>query len=142
MWATAEVAAAFRPGDHGSTFAGQPLVAAVAREVLRVMEEIDAPRLAEERGAELTALLETLPGVAGVRGLGLLLGAELTPDVLADRTAVDVARACLDAGLIVNGVTSTSLRLAPPLTVSSGELAEGIGILDDVLTAGAAGEAA
>ena len=66
----------------------------------------------------------------------------MTPDVLADRTAVAVARACLDAGLIVNGVTSTTLRLAPPLTVSSGELAEGIGILDDVLTAGAAGEAA
>ena len=142
VWATAEVAAAFRPGDHGSTFAGQPLVAAVAREVLRVMEEVDAPRLAEERGAELRALLEALPTVARVRGLGLLLGAELTPDVLADRTAVDVARACLDAGLVVNGVTPTTLRLAPPLTVSSGELAEGIGILDDVLAAGAVGEAA
>jgi len=142
VWATAEVAAAFRPGDHGSTFAGQPLVAAAAREVLRVMEEVDAPRLAEERGAELTALLEALPGVAGVRGLGLLLGAELAPDVLVDWTAADVARACLDAGLIVNGVTPTTLRLAPPLTVSSGELAEGIGILDNVLVAGAVGEAA
>ncbi|MDP6868726.1 MAG: acetylornithine/succinylornithine family transaminase [Acidimicrobiales bacterium] len=142
VWATAEVAAAFQPGDHGSTFAGQPLAAAAAREVLRVMEEVDAPRLAEERGAELTALLEALPGVAGVRGLGLLLGAELAPDVLVDWTAADVARACLDAGLIVNGVTPTTLRLAPPLTVSSGELAEGIGILDNVLVAGAVGEAA
>ena len=142
VWATAEVAAAFRPGDHGSTFAGQPLAAAAAREVLRVMEEVDAPRLAEERGAELTALLEALPGVAGVRGLGLLLGAELAPDGLVDRTAADVARACLDAGLIVNGVTPTTLRLAPPLTVSPGELAEGIGILDDVLMAGSVGEAA
>jgi acetylornithine/succinyldiaminopimelate/putrescine aminotransferase len=80
--------------------------------------------------------------VAGVRGLGLLLGAELAPDVLVDWTAADVARACLDAGLIVNGVTPTTLRLAPPLTVSSGELAEGIGILDNVLVAGAVGEAA
>ncbi len=142
VWATAEVAAAFQPGDHGSTFAGQPLAAAAAREVLRVMEEVDAPRLAEERGAELTALLEALPGVAGVRGLGLLLGAELAPDVLVDWTAADVARACLDAGLIVNGVTPTTLRLAPPLTVLPGELAEGIGILDDVLAAGSAGEAA
>ncbi|MEC9449423.1 MAG: acetylornithine/succinylornithine family transaminase [Actinomycetota bacterium] len=142
VWATAEVAAAFRPGDHGSTFAGQPLAAAAAREVLRVMEEVDAPRLAGERGVELTALLEALPGVAGVRGLGLLLGAELTPDVLADRTAADVARSCLDAGLVVNGVTPTTLRLAPPLTVSSSELAEGIGILDGVLAAGAAGKAA
>ena len=52
VWATAEVASAFRPGDHGSTFAGQPLAAAAAREVLRVMEEIDVPLLARERGAE------------------------------------------------------------------------------------------
>ena len=50
VWATADVAAAFGPGDHGSTFAGQPLAAAGAREVLRIMEEMDAPRKARERG--------------------------------------------------------------------------------------------
>jgi len=141
VWATSEVASAFGPGDHGSTFAGQPLAASAAREVLRVMEEIDAPRLARERGAELTALLESVPGVAGVRGLGLLLAAELQPEVLAGRTAPDVARACLDAGLVVNGVTPTALRLAPPFTVSSDELAEGVEILTDVMAADAAGEA-
>ena len=133
VWATAEVAAAFGPGDHGSTFAGQPLAAAGAREVLRVMEEIDAPRLARERGAELTALLEALPGVTSVRGLGLLLGAELDPEVLDGRTAGEVARACLDVGLIVNGVTPTALRLAPPMTISSDELVEGVGLLAGVL---------
>ena len=63
VWATTEVAAAFGPGDHGSTFAGQPVAAAAAREVLRVMEEIDAPRLARERGVELADLLEGLPGI-------------------------------------------------------------------------------
>ena len=141
VWATSEVASAFGPGDHGSTFAGQPLAASAAREVLRVMEEIDAPRLARERGAELTALLESVPGVAGVRGLGLLLAAELQPELLADRTAPDVARACLEAGLVVNGVTPTALRLAPPFTVSSDELAEGVEILTDVMAADAAGEA-
>jgi acetylornithine/succinyldiaminopimelate/putrescine aminotransferase len=141
VWATSEVASAFGPGDHGSTFAGQPLAASAAREVLRVMEEIDAPRLARERGAELTALLESVPGVAGVRGLGLLLAAELQPEVLAGRTAPDVARACLDAGLVVNGVTPTALRLAPPFTVSSDELAEGVEILAGVMAADAAGEA-
>ncbi|MCP4850909.1 MAG: aminotransferase class III-fold pyridoxal phosphate-dependent enzyme, partial [Actinomycetia bacterium] len=77
VWATADVAAAFGPGDHGSTFAGQPLAAAGAREVLRIMEEMDAPRKARERGAELTVLLEAIPGVSSVRGLGLLLGVEL-----------------------------------------------------------------
>ena len=141
VWATAEVASAFGPGDHGSTFAGQPLAAAAAREVLRVMEEIDVPLLARERGAELTALLESVPGVAGVRGLGLLLAAELRPEALNGRTAAEVARACLDAGLVVNGVTSTALRLAPPFTVSGDELVEGVGILAGVMAEGSAGEA-
>ena len=142
VWATTEVAAAFGPGDHGSTFAGQPVAAAAAREVLRVMEEIDAPRLARERGVELTGLLEGLPGISSVRGQGLLLGAELAPGVLAERTAPQVALACLDAGLVVNGITPTALRMAPPLTVSSAELVEGTEILGEVLAAGAAGEAA
>ena len=142
VWATTEVAAAFGPGDHGSTFAGQPVAAAAAREVLRVMEEIDAPRLARERGVELTGLLEGLPGISSVRGQGLLLGAELAPGVLAERTAPQVALACLDAGLVVNGITPTALRMAPPLTVSSAELVEGTEILGEVLAAGAAGETA
>ena len=142
VWATTEVAAAFGPGDHGSTFAGQPVAAAAAREVLRVMEEIDAPRLARERGVELTGLLEELPGISSVRGQGLLLGAELAPGVLAERTAPQVALACLDAGLVVNGITPTALRMAPPLIVSSAELVEGTEILGEVLAAGAAGEAA
>ena len=142
VWATTEVAAAFGPGDHGSTFAGQPVAAAAAREVLRVMEEIDAPRLARERGVELTGLLGGLPGISSVRGQGLLLGAELAPGVLAGRTAPQVARACLDAGLVVNGITPTALRMAPPLTVSSAELVEGTEILGEVLAAGSAGETA
>ena len=142
VWATTEVAAAFGPGDHGSTFAGQPVAAAAAREVLRVMEAINAPRLARERGVELTGLLEGLSGISSVRGQGLLLGAELAPGVLAERTAPQVALACLDAGLVVNGITPTALRMAPPLTVSSAELVEGTEILGEVLAAGAAGEAA
>lgn len=133
VWATAEVAAAFGPGDHGSTFAGQPLAASAAREVLRVLEELDAPALAAERGAELVALLNGLDGVSSVRGLGLLLAAELDPEILDGRTGPEVAQACLHAGLVVNGVTPTALRLAPPLIVSSAELAEGVAILGQVL---------
>jgi predicted acetylornithine/succinylornithine family transaminase len=140
VWATADVAAAFGPGDHGSTFAGQPLAAAGAREVLRIMEEMDAPRKARERGAELTVLLEAIPGVSSVRGLGLLLGVELDAVALAGRTAGEVARACLAAGLIVNGVTPTALRLAPPMTISSDELVEGVGILASVLAEGSASD--
>ena len=134
VWASAEVAAAFSPGDHGSTFGGQPLAASAAREVLRVMEEIDAPACAAVRGAALTSLLAALPGVTAVRGLGLLLAAELDTDVLDGRTGADVARACLDAGLVVNGITPTALRLAPPLTVTDDELVEGVAILGAVLS--------
>ncbi|MDG2908286.1 MAG: acetylornithine/succinylornithine family transaminase [Acidimicrobiales bacterium] len=134
VWASAEVAAAFAPGDHGSTFGGQPLAASAAREVLRVMEEIDAPACAAVKGAALTSLLAALPGVTAVRGLGLLLAAELDPDVLDGRSGADVARACLDAGLVVNGITPTALRLAPPLTVTDDELAEGVAILGVVLS--------
>ncbi len=140
VWATADVAAAFGPGDHGSTFAGQPLAAAGAREVLRIMEEMDAPRKARERGAELTVLLEAIPGVSSVRGLGLLLGVELDAAALAGRTAGEVARACLAAGLIVNGVTPTASRLVPPMTISSDELVEGVGILASVLAEGSASD--
>ena len=136
VWATAEVAAAFKPGDHGSTFAGQPLAATAAREVLRVLTEIDAPSLAAQRGAELVTALHGLDSVESVRGLGLLLGVELTAACLQGRTAADVARACLDAGLIVNGVTSTALRLAPPLTITPAEIIEGVAILASVLDRG------
>ena len=139
VWATADVAAAFAPGDHGSTFGGQPLAASAAREVLRVMEEIDAPACAAARGATLTSLLAALPGVTAVRGLGLLLAAELDPGVLDGRTGADVARACLDAGLVVNGITPTALRLAPPLTVTDDELAEGVAILGGVLSGASTG---
>ena len=136
VWATAEVAAAFKPGDHGSTFAGQPLAATAAREVLRVLTEIDAPSLAAQRGAELVTALHGLESVESVRGLGLLLGVELTAACLQGRTAADVALACLDAGLIVNGVTSTALRLAPPLTITPAEIIEGVAILASVLDRG------
>ena len=76
-WARAEVAAAFSPGDHGSTFGGQPLAAAAARATLAVMEAEDVPGRAARAGAVLRAGLERLDGVVGVRGMGLLLGAAL-----------------------------------------------------------------
>ena len=69
-WAKTEVAAAFEPGDHATTYGGQPLATAAARAVLAVMEAEDVPARAEQAGARLTAGAEALPGVAGVRGLG------------------------------------------------------------------------
>jgi acetylornithine/succinyldiaminopimelate/putrescine aminotransferase len=144
-WARADVADAFKPGDHASTFGGQPLATSAARAVLHVMQDIDAPALAAKRSEQLTAKLRALPAVVDVRGLGLLLGVELDPAVLADRSAKDIANACLDAGLVLNGITQTALRLAPPITITDAELDEGIAILAAVLAgttdvaAGAAG---
>jgi predicted acetylornithine/succinylornithine family transaminase len=132
-WARADISSAFKPGDHGTTFGGQPLAASAARAVLRVMHEIDAPALSAEKGGRLAQALRALPGVATVRGLGLLLGAELSAEVLDGRAAKDVANACLDAGLVVNGVTSTAIRFAPPLNISDAHLQEGIDIFAGVL---------
>ena len=137
VWAKREVAESLKPGDHGSTFAGQPLAAAAARAVLAVMEQMNAPEVAAQRGAELTAALLALDGVDNVRGAGLLLAAELNEDGLRGRTAGDVAAACAANGVLVNGVTKTALRFAPPITVSSGEIEEAIRKIDAAMKVGA-----
>ncbi|MGH9056585.1 MAG: acetylornithine transaminase [Acidimicrobiales bacterium] len=130
-WARDEVAAAFSPGDHATTFGGQPLAAAAARAVLSVMEEQDVPARARNAGAYLTQKLEDLAGVTAVRGLGLLLALELQEGKLAGA----VASAALDAGLVVNAVTPTALRLAPSLLVTEAEIDEAVAILERVLAA-------
>ena len=104
------------PGDHGSTFAGSPLVAAGA---LAALAAIDDPALlanVRERGAQLADGLARLPHVLGVRGRGLMLACRL--DV--DAPGV-VRRALLEQRLVVNATGADTLRLLPPLTVSAGE---------------------
>lgn len=128
-WARAEVAAAFVPGDHGTTFGGQPLAAAAARATLAVMEAEDVPARAAAAGQRLATAVAGVPGVVGVRGKGLLLAAELSVPV----PAASVARAALDAGLVVNAVTPSALRLCPPLLVSDAEIDEGVARLASAL---------
>jgi predicted acetylornithine/succinylornithine family transaminase len=130
--AKVEVAAAFEPGDHATTFGGQPLATSAARAVLGEMRRLDIPAVATEKGARLRAALLELPAVTEVRGLGLLLAAELDTDALG-RDARAVAAELLDRGLIVNAVTASALRLAPPLTVSEAEIDEAVATLADVL---------
>lgn len=129
-WARDEVADAFVPGDHGTTFGGQPLAASAARAVLSVMESEDVPARARAAGARLSAGLAALPRVASVRGLGLLLAAELdgVPSAV-------VAERALASGLVINNVTPTAIRLAPPLLVSDEEIDRALAILRDVLAA-------
>jgi predicted acetylornithine/succinylornithine family transaminase len=129
-WARAEVAAAFGPGDHGSTFGGQPLAMAAARATLAVMEAEDVCGRAQHAGARLAAGLATLPGVVSVRGAGLLLAAQL-----ATPTAKEIATAALDAGLLVNPVRPDAIRVAPPLLVRDEEIDAALEILARVMAA-------
>ncbi len=128
-WARDEVAAAFEPGDHGSTFGGQPLAMAAARATVSTLIEIDAPGAARAASEQLRAGLLDLPGVVDVRGRGLLLGA-----VLGESIAKDVVTAALDGGLVVNAVRPDVIRLTPPLTVSAEEIAEALRRLGMALT--------
>ena len=127
-WARPEVAAAFGPGDHGSTFGGQPLAMAAVRATLAVMEAEDVPARARRAGARLAEGLGRLPGVRAVRGDGLLLAAVLEED-----RARPVASAALHESLLVNAVAPDALRLAPSLLVSEAEVDEALGVLRRVL---------
>jgi acetylornithine/N-succinyldiaminopimelate aminotransferase len=136
-WARADIAGAFSPGDHATTFGGQPLAARAALAVLDVMEAEDVPDRAARAGARLTAALEALPGIEHVRGAGLLLAAELAAgESPPDAKAVETA--CRDRGLIVNAVTPTALRVAPPLLVSDAEIDEAVAVLAAALDAATA----
>jgi len=127
-WARDDVAEAFVPGDHATTFGGQPLATAAARAVLDVMQREDVPARAAAAGERLTKALDSIPAIARVRGLGLLVAAELR-----DRPSREVVAAALDAGLVVNAVTESALRLAPSLLVTDDEIDEAVAILTTVL---------
>jgi acetylornithine/succinyldiaminopimelate/putrescine aminotransferase len=129
VWARREVAAVFQPGDHGSTYSGTAIATAAVNAVIDEMRRIDAPQLARQRGVELTARLAAVPGVVSVRGEGLLLAAELAPGI----DAKAVYTSLLARGLVTNAVTPTALRFAPPLTVTSEEIDEAVGLLAAVL---------
>jgi len=135
-WARADAGEALRPGDHATTFGGQPLAARAALAVLDVMESQDVPARAARAGDRLTAALRGLPQVVDVRGPGLLVAAELAPGT----DAAAVVRACLERGLLLNAVTPTSLRFAPSLLVSDDEIAEAVAILGGVLSETGVGE--
>jgi acetylornithine/N-succinyldiaminopimelate aminotransferase len=127
-WARAEVAAAFVPGDHGSTFGGQPLAMSAVRATLSVMEAQDVPARARVSGARLKAGLAKLPGVASVRGEGLLVAAVLTEEV-----AAAACRRALADGLVVNAPRPDVLRFAPSLLVSESDLDEAVAIVERAL---------
>ena len=111
----------FRRGQHGSTFAGNPLVTATANAVLGVIERDDLAANAARRGHQLREIILGFhsPLIEEVRGRGLLLGVGLTEPV-----ALKLGAAALAQGLIVNAANETSIRIAPPLIVGDAELAD------------------
>lgn len=127
-WAKTEVAAAFEPGDHATTYGGQPLATAAARAVLAVMEAEDVPARARRAGERIRLGVTALDGVAAVRGMGLLLALELE-----GHDAKSVAARLLELGVIVNAVTPTALRLAPSLLISDEEIDHAIALLAEAL---------
>jgi predicted acetylornithine/succinylornithine family transaminase len=124
--ATADV---LEVGDHGSTFAGGPLVAAASLAAFDVIDDPELLRRVRDLGARLRAGLEGIDGVDEVRGRGLMVGARL-----AGGKAKDVASRALGEGLIVNPIGEETLRFLPPLVIGEAEVDEALEILDRVLT--------
>ena len=118
------------PGSHGSTFGGNPVAAAAGLAVLETVERDGLLDNVNKVGDQLRRGVESLgdPLVAGVRGRGLLLAIELTTPV-----ATQAAAAALDAGFIVNPVSSDALRLAPPLVLSGDQVESFVGALPSIL---------
>ncbi len=129
MLAKEEVAAAFQPGDHSTTFGGNPLACAAGRAALRFLREHDLPRQAAEKGAWLLERLRELrlPKVREVRGLGLLVGLELKERVQPTLAAL------LDRGVLALPAGPNVLRLLPPLVISYEELERVVAMIDDVV---------
>ena len=116
-----DVMGVFRPGDHGSTFGGNPLAAAVALEALNVIVEERLPERAATLGARLMAGLAAIrsPLIREVRGRGLLVGIDVDPRLATARQVVDRLRA---RGILSKDTHGTVVRFAPPLLIAAEEL--------------------
>jgi ornithine--oxo-acid transaminase len=129
--ASREILGVFQPGDHGSTFGGNPLACAVARAALRVILDEDLPARSAELGAYALKRLRGLksPHVLEVRGKGLWIGIELAVP------ARPVCEALQQRGVLCKETHATVIRLAPPLTISREDLAWGLDQIEAVLSA-------
>jgi acetylornithine/N-succinyldiaminopimelate aminotransferase len=131
MLAKEQVAAAFGPGSHASTFGGTPLVTTAALEVLKTLLEDRVIEHSAEVGAyfreKLLGLKQRHPMIEEVRGLGLLLGLRL------NREGEPFVKACQDRGFLINCIQGNILRFAPPLIISGTEIDALVKCLDEVL---------
>jgi ornithine--oxo-acid transaminase len=130
--ADADVMGVLRPGQHGSTFGGNPLACAVGRAVIRLLDDGDLLRRARDLGAHLHDRLAGLvgSGVCAVRGVGLWAGVDVDPRRGTGRA---VSEALADRGVLVKDTHGSTIRISPPLTVTRAELNVAVGALGDVL---------
>ena len=128
-----DVIGVLAPGEHGSTFGGNPLGLAVAREAIRILADGSLQRRSAELGDRMLRRLraEAPDSVREVRGLGLWAGIEVHPQFAPVR---DAALRALDAGVIVKDTHATTLRLAPPLVIDEADLDHGIDVVLATLT--------
>ena len=118
------------PGDHGSTYGGNPLVCAAANEVIRQVTEKDFINQVKEKGEYIQGVILGWANekVVQVRGKGLMIGIEMT------KTAKPIQEAALEKGLLLLSAGAQTIRLLPPLTITYDEIDQGLTILKEILT--------
>jgi len=131
MCAREEVAASLVPGTHAATFGGNPLAAAAGCAVFEIIRDENLLENANQMGTylrrQLLELKQETPLIAEVRGVGLMIGADLA------QNGADLAAKCLDKGLHINCTHETVLRIMPPLNITREQLDEGLAILRDAM---------
>lgn len=119
----------FAPGDHGSTFGGNPITCAAGLAILNYIEKNNLMIAVKKHEKRLFQEIALIPGVNEIRGAGLLIGIELT-NPIAQKVLVDLR----SAGVLVNAPTPTTIRIAPALTVSPAQIGTFISIFKKVMT--------
>ena len=119
MIALGGAAELFEPGDHGSTFGGNPIATAAGIAVIDTIEKTKLLKRVGEVGLELMADLALIEGVKSVRGAGLLIGVEFSAPI-----AKKVAAQCQKNGVLVNGNSETVIRIAPPLIITDRDISK------------------
>ncbi|MEV0993302.1 ornithine--oxo-acid transaminase [Streptomyces sp. NPDC049949] len=131
-----DVLGVFRPGEHGSTFGGNPLACAVALEVIAMLRSGEHQQHAAELGDHLHRELNLLVGggaVTAVRGRGLWAGVDIDP---AHGTGREISEALMQRGVLVKDTHGSTIRIAPPLVIGKEDLDGGLDQLREVLAAG------
>jgi acetylornithine aminotransferase len=131
MIALGKAADLFQPGDHGSTFGGNPVTTAAGLAAIKFIESQKLLKKVEKQGAYLMQELALIPGVSEVRGAGLLLGIELE-----NLKSSDVAGALQKEGVLVNAANATTIRLAPALIVTDVQIKKFITTFKKVMSDG------